>query len=236
MRQLPALDCPSMWSRTVAWGLRRSRGLGGLLPAPPPSLGELVAVELPKRDSIAAGHNRIKSLPQITHRHHLPQLPTVTNNALFTHGSPRQKALRNRLTCHRRQLRTRCSSRFEGVGTDYIRSVDNVNSSGFGPRSTGSGSARFPCVFQSFQCLQGLECSSSPTSGTAFPLVRGVFALTCIHSPDWVPLMLVAACCLAAAVACEVVWVAGSGPWLAGPPPAGVWSHSGLLSGWLCRA
>ena len=35
-----------------------------------------------------------------------------------------------------------------------------------------------------------------------------------------------------AAVACSVVWVAGSGPWLVGPPPAGMWGHPGLLSGW----
>ena len=50
--------------------------------------------------------------------------------------------------------------------------------------------------------------------------------------PVRVPLTLVRGWCLAAAVACEVVWVVGSGPWLVGPPPAGVWGHSGLLS-WL---
>ena len=37
----------------------------------------------------------------------------------------------------------------------------------------------FPYVFGTSQCLQGLECGSSPTSGTADPLVSGVFALTC---------------------------------------------------------
>ena len=46
-----------------------------------------------------------------------------------------------------------------------------------------------------------------------------------------VPLTLVAAGGLAAAVAYEVMRVAGSGPWLLGPPPAGMWSHRGLLCG-----
>jgi len=36
---------------------------------------------------------------------------------------------------------------------------------------------------------------------------------------------------LAAAMAYEVMWVAGSRSWLVGPPPAGVWGHVGLLSG-----
>jgi hypothetical protein len=32
------------------------------------------------------------------------------------------------------------------------------------------------------------------------------------------------------------MWVAGSGSLAVGPPPAGMWGHPGLLSGWLCRA
>jgi hypothetical protein len=66
-------------------------------------------------------------------------------------------------------------------GTDpfEVGGVDSVNTFGFRPGNTWVGSGRIPHVFARSQCFQGLECSSSPTSGTAYPLVRGVFALTC---------------------------------------------------------
>jgi hypothetical protein len=53
--------------------------------------------------------------------------------------------------------------------------VDNVNTFGVGLGRTSAGLGRIRYVFWSSQCLQGLECSSSPTSGTADPLVRGDF-------------------------------------------------------------
>ena len=56
--------------------------------------------------------------------------------------------------------------------------VDSVNTFGLGLGRTSAGLGRIAYVFGSSQCLQGLECGSSPTSGTADPLVRGVFALT----------------------------------------------------------
>jgi hypothetical protein len=46
-------------------------------------------------------------------------------------------------------------------------SVDNVNTYGAGAAGISSGPARIPYVFQNSQCLQGRECGSSPTSGTA---------------------------------------------------------------------
>ena len=49
------------------------------------------------------------------------------------------------------------------------RCVDNVITFGVGLGRTSAGLARFAYVFGSFQCLQGLECGSSPTSGTCFP-------------------------------------------------------------------
>jgi hypothetical protein len=52
--------------------------------------------------------------------------------------------------------------------------------SGLGRTTTGLG--RIVHVLGTSQCLRGRECSSSPTSGTAYPLVRGVFALTCVQS------------------------------------------------------
>ena len=53
--------------------------------------------------------------------------------------------------------------------------VDNVNTLGVGLALAGVGSGRIPHVSVRAQCLRGLECSSSPTSGTEFPLVRGGF-------------------------------------------------------------
>jgi hypothetical protein len=94
-------------------------------------------------------------------------------------------------------------------------------------RRTGPYSA----CFRGSPVFAGLECSSSPTSGTHSPLVRGGFALPsdidpCSGPSDAGPWLVPGA-----AAAHEVVWVAGSGPWPVGPPSAGMWGHSGLLSG-----
>ncbi len=116
------------------------------------------------------------------------------------------------------------------------RGVDSVNTISVGLGRTGAGLARTRHVFGSSQCFQGSECGSSPTSGTAFPLVRGVFALTCVQSLWWRPSdARCAGWCLAAAVAYEGVWVAGSGSWLVGPPPALGWGYAVPRSGsvWL---
>lgn len=53
-------------------------------------------------------------------------------------------------------------------------------------------------------------------------------------NPGWVLLTLIAAWCLAAAVAYEVVWTAGSGRWLVGTPPAGMCGHSASFLAFLC--
>jgi hypothetical protein len=50
-----------------------------------------------------------------------------------------------------------------------IGGVDSVHTFGFGLGRTSVGSGRIPHVSAGAQCLQGLECSSSPTSGTCFP-------------------------------------------------------------------
>jgi hypothetical protein len=59
------------------------------------------------------------------------------------------------------------------VATWQKRSVDNVHTFGFGSGRTSAGLTRIAYVFGSSQCLQGLECGSSPTSGTVFCLFRG---------------------------------------------------------------
>ena len=67
-----------------------------------------------------------------------------------------------------------------------IGGVDSVHTFGHGLGRTGAGLGRIPYVSAGVQCLQGLESGSSPTSGTAFPQVRGVFGLSscgqCPHS------------------------------------------------------
>ena len=50
--------------------------------------------------------------------------------------------------------------------------VRNVHTRGFGLGRIGVGSGRIAHVSGTSQCLQGLECSSSPTSGTVFSQVR----------------------------------------------------------------
>jgi hypothetical protein len=53
--------------------------------------------------------------------------------------------------------------------------VDGVNTFGFGSGRRWVGPGRIPHVSAASQYLQGRECSSSPISGTANPLVRGGF-------------------------------------------------------------
>ena len=52
-------------------------------------------------------------------------------------------------------------------------SVDNVHTYGFGSGRISVGLARIAYVFWASQRLQGLECSSSPTSGTHDPSSEG---------------------------------------------------------------
>ncbi len=67
------------------------------------------------------------------------------------------------------------------------------------------------------------------------PSSEGVFALTCVQSLTSASDAGGAGCGLAAAVAYEDVWVAGSGPWLVDPPPALGWGYAVPRSGsvWL---
>jgi hypothetical protein len=67
---------------------------------------------------------------------------------------------------------------WNGFNTE-IGGVDNVNASRFLLGRSSAELLRIPDVFAGSQCLQGLECSSSPTSGTQTPSSEGVFALTC---------------------------------------------------------
>ena len=55
------------------------------------------------------------------------------------------------------------------------KSVDNVHTSRPGLPRTTAGLARIPHVSATSQSFQGPESRSSPTSGTANPLVRGGF-------------------------------------------------------------
>lgn len=66
--------------------------------------------------------------------------------------------------------------------------VDSVNR--FGP-GAGRTSAGFAMFFWASHCLQGLECDSSPTSGTVFPIARGVFAFGVYSGWTRFPLTLV---------------------------------------------
>ena len=53
--------------------------------------------------------------------------------------------------------------------------VYNVHTFRFGSGCISAGLGRIAYVFWTSQCLQGRECGSSPTSGTADPLVGGDF-------------------------------------------------------------
>jgi hypothetical protein len=68
-----------------------------------------------------------------------------------------------------------------GAEVCKIGGVHNVHTLGFGSGRIGAGLGRIAEVCGGVADIQGLEPGSSPTSGTAFPLVRGVFALMCVH-------------------------------------------------------
>jgi hypothetical protein len=69
-----------------------------------------------------------------------------------------------------------------GVGRSGQKgSVDSVNTLGFGSGCTTVGLARIAYLFRSSLCFRGLECGSSPTSGTVFPQVRGLFVFLRVH-------------------------------------------------------
>jgi hypothetical protein len=99
--------------------------------------------------------------------------------------------------------------------------VHNVHTQGFGSGRTGAGLGRTADVFGGVASFQGLEPGSSPTSGTAYPVVRGDFALTCVQTLRWRASDANSADFgLAAARSMQVCGVAGSSPWLVGLPPA----------------
>ena len=57
--------------------------------------------------------------------------------------------------------------------------VHNVHTLGFGSSRTGAGLGRIAEVFGGSADIQGLESGSSPTSGTVFPLFRGLWSAEC---------------------------------------------------------
>lgn len=114
------------------------------------------------------------------------------------------------------------------------KGVDIVHTLGLGSGGTALGLLRIPHVFGGSQCLQGRECSSSPTSGKTFSLVRGFFALTCVQSLcGGVSDARGAGFGLAAAEPMQVCGVAGSVSWLVGTPPAGLRLYASSFG--LCR-
>jgi hypothetical protein len=65
------------------------------------------------------------------------------------------------------------------ASTGGNRGVNIVHTLGLGPGNTVLGLLRTPHVSAGSQCLQGIECSSSPTSGTVFPQVKGHLTVCC---------------------------------------------------------
>jgi hypothetical protein len=61
------------------------------------------------------------------------------------------------------------------------RGVRNVHTLGFGSGRTGAGLGRIAEVFGGVAETQGLESGSSPTSGTVFPLFRGLLVFFRVH-------------------------------------------------------
>ena len=90
-------------------------------------------------------------------------------------GSRVRKTVGGTESC-RAPRRERGGSRLELFRIGQEGRVDNVNTFGFGLGRTSVGLGRIDYVFWSSVYLRGLECGSSPTSGTVDPLVRGVFA------------------------------------------------------------
>jgi hypothetical protein len=67
------------------------------------------------------------------------------------------------------------SSRVAMSGWQKRERADNVHTFHLGLPRTATGLARIPHVSGTSQCSQASESRSSPTSGTAYPLVRGGF-------------------------------------------------------------
>ncbi len=84
--------------------------------------------------------------------------------------------------------------------------------------------------------FKGRNAVRVPPRAQHSPSSEGVFALTCVQSLWSGPSdARLAGCGLAAPVAYGGVWVAGSGSWLVGPPPALGWGYAVPRSGsvWL---
>jgi hypothetical protein len=166
------------------------------------------------RESACSDSGRCRNLQPMTGE------PGRPSNSRKRKEKPRSTTGNAALTCSAQKIE------FGGV---HI-----VHTLGGGSGRTSAGLARIGYVFRSSQSLQGLECGSSPTSGTRDQLVRGDFALTCVQSLWWRPSDAGArAVAWTPAVACSGVWVAGSGSWLVGPPPALYWGYAFLS--WLWR-
>ena len=103
----------------------------------------------------------------------------------------RLRRLRQPVRSWRRELSSALlTGRFAGFcaalglsGMWHKGSVYKVHTLGFGLGRTGAGSGRIPYVSGGGQCLRGLECSSSPTSGTCFPCSGACGPLNVYKSP-----------------------------------------------------
>jgi hypothetical protein len=88
-----------------------------------------------------------------------------------------------RPNCRKHNEKPRSLSGYAVVGWNAqereFGSVHIVHTFGVGLGRTGVGSGRIPHVSGGVQCLRGLECGSSPTSGTHSPSSEGVLLLMC---------------------------------------------------------
>ena len=82
----------------------------------------------------------------------------------------------NRAKTHLPRPGGRFGSPAGGAEAGKKEGVHNVHTLGFGSGRTGVGLGRIGDVFGGVADFQGLECGSSPTSGTASPSSAGVFA------------------------------------------------------------
>ena len=77
---------------------------------------------------------------------------------------------------------SRLGSPVGGAEVGEKEGVHNVHTLGFGSGRITAGLGRIADVFGGVADFEGLEPGSSPTSGTVFPQVRGIFALfSCTH-------------------------------------------------------
>ena len=73
---------------------------------------------------------------------------------------------------------------FSELPREAKTAVHNVHTPGVRSGRTGAGLGRIPYVCGGVAEIQGLVPGSSPTSGTVFPQVRGVFiAFSCGECP-----------------------------------------------------